>query len=179
MSDRPEKQPPGEPPESEVLARLPGPGTASGLHTSQPPTAAPRDAAPADEPLTRPRGALVAMRKSGGIRFSWRLVVVRQDGRVIYKSNQLGALAAAQAIGQLQPDQLAELRSAIERADFAGAPAGARQNPDAFAYEIIARVGRRNSSAEAFQGSIPAGLQPLIRLLDALMPAAEASTDVE
>jgi len=179
MSDRPKKQPSGEPPESEVLARLPGAGTASGLRVNQRAAEAPREPAPADEPLARPRGALVAMRKSGGIRFSWRLVVVRQDGRVIYKSNQLGAPSEAQAIGQLQPEQLDELRAAIAGADFATAPAGARQNPDAFAYEIIARVGRRNRSAEAFQGSIPAGLQQLIRQLDALMPAAEASTDVE
>lgn len=177
MSDRSEREPPSEPPASDVLARIPGAGTPGGLHVNQHPTEQPSGADLANEPLTRPRGALVAMRKSGGIRFSWRLVVVHQDGRVIYKSNQIGAPPAAQVIGQLQSDQLAELRGAIVQADFASPPAGARQNPDAFAYEIIARVGRRNRATEAFEGSIPAGLRPLIRQLNALMPAADSGAE--
>lgn len=175
MSDRPEKQPPSQPPESEVLAHIPGSGTAGGLHVNQGAGEVPGGA----EPLARPRGALVAMRKSGGIRFTWRLVIVHQDGRVIYKSNQLGAPAAAHVIGHLQPAQLAELQAALAQADFTGSPAGAKQNPDAFAYEIIARIGRRNRSAEAFEGSIPATLQPLIRQLNALMPAAHPAPEFE
>ncbi len=164
MSDQHTPQQPDE-----VLGHLAHGEADSGLHASQP--ASHRKAAQPAEPLARPRGALVAMRKSGGLRFTWRLIVVHRDGRLIYKSNELGAPEGARVIGTLDAARMAELQQAIDHTDFAARSFGARQNPDAFAYEIIARVGRKNRYAEAFEGSIPAALKPLIGLLSALLPA--------
>lgn len=164
MSDQDETQQPDE-----VIGSLAHAEADSGLRRPQP--ASHRKDVPPPDQLTRPRGALVAMRKSGGLHFSWRLVVVHRDGRVIYKSNEIGAPAAARVIDTLDAARLAELQAAIARADFAARSFGARQNPDAFAYEIIARVGRKNRFAEAFDGSVPAGLRPLIAQLNQLIPA--------
>ena len=137
-----------------------------------------KGAAPNDEQFKRPRGALVAMRKSGGIRFTWRLLVVRGDGRLIYKSNQIGAPRTARAIGQLEAAQLADLQALIAQTDFAArSPGAGRQNPDAFAYELIARVGRKNVFAEAFEGSIPEALKPLIQQLNRLLPAPDSAPE--
>ena len=167
MSNPPDKNRPSAPPESEVLANIPEGAADHELQTSA-----------SDEPLKRPRGALVAMRKSGGIRFTWRLLVVRGDGRLIYKSNQIGAPRAPRAIGRLDAAQLADLQALIAQADFAASsPGAARQNPDAFAYELIARVGRKNVFAEVFEGSIPDGLKPLIQRLNRLLPAHDSSSE--
>jgi len=180
MSNPPDKNRPSTPPNSEVLANIPK-GAADHEPQANPPAdAASHQQVPAanDEPLKRPRGALVAMRKSGGIRFTWRLLVVRTDGRVIYKSNELGAPRTARAVGQLEAAQLADLQALIRRTDFAATALGvARQNPDAFAYELIARVGRRNVFAEAFEGSIPAALKPLIQYLNRLLPAPDSAPE--
>ena len=66
----------------------------------------------------------------------------------------------------LSEAELAELRRALEHAGFGRLPASSgRQNPDAFAYEIVARPARRAYAVEVFQGSIPEPLKPLIELL--------------
>lgn len=170
MSDQDDKQQPDA-----VVGRLAHAEADAGL--SKPKPRSHRKDAPAPDQLTRPRGALVAMRKSGGLRFAWRLVVVHTDGRVIYKSNELGAPEAARVIDTLDAARLAELQATIAQTDFAARSFGARQNPDAFAYEIIARVGRKNRFAEAFEGSVPAGLKPLIAQLNRLIPAAADEPD--
>jgi hypothetical protein len=180
MSNPPDKNRPSAPPDSEVLANIPKGAADQELQANPPRTAASHQkAAPAnDDQLKRPRGALVAMRKSGGIRFTWRLLVVRADGRVIYKSNELGAPRAARAVGQLDAAQLADLQALIKRTDFGvTAPGAARQNPDAFAYELIARAGRKNVFAEAFEGSIPEALKPLIQYLNRLLPAPDSAPE--
>jgi len=179
MSNPPDKNRPAAPPDSEVLAKIPQ-GAADHELQSSPPAAErhQKSAPPDDERLKRPRGALVAVRKSGGIRFTWRLLVVRADGRLIYKSNEIGAPRAARPIGQLDPAQLADLQALIAQTDFAaGSPGAARQNPDAFAYELIARVGHKNLFAEAFEGSVPEPLKPLIQRLNRLLPAPDAPAE--
>jgi len=180
MNNSPNKNRPFQPPDSEALASIPK-GAADHDLQANAPAAADRHqqgAPPNDAKLRRPRGALVAMRKSGGIRFTWRLVVVRGDGRVIYKSNEIGAPRTARAIGQLEAAQLADLQALITQTDFAAAsPGAARQNPDAFAYELIARVGRKNVFAEAFEGSIPEALKPLIQRLNRLLPAPDSAPE--
>lgn len=179
MSDTPEN--PGTPRErpADEVAHLDHSAADTGLHAPHADTShrkkTPAPAAPA-ESLARPRGALVAMRKSGGLRFTWRLLVVHQDGRLIYKSNEIGAPEKARVIGTLDAAQKAALDAALAATTFEARAYGGRQNPDAFAYEIIARVGEDNHYAEAFQGSIPAALQPLITQLNALLPGAAPAT---
>ncbi|KPV53590.1 hypothetical protein SE17_08775 [Kouleothrix aurantiaca] len=179
MSDTPEN--PGTPRErpADEVAHLDHSAADTGLHAPHADTShrkkTPAPAAPA-ESLARPRGALVAMRKSGGLRFTWRLLVVHQDGRLIYKSNEIGAPEKARVIGTIDAAQKAALDAALAATTFEARAYGGRQNPDAFAYEIIARVGEDNHYAEAIQGSIPAALQPLITQLNALLPGAAPAT---
>lgn len=179
MSNPSDKNQPSGPPDSDTVARIPT-GPADHDLQAPAPAASHQKAAPAaDDQLKRPRGALVAMRKSGGIRFTWRLLVVGGDGRVIYKSNAIGAPDQARVIGQLDADRLADLQSLIAQTDFATKAHGtARQNPDAFAYELIARVGRKNVFAEVFEGSIPAALKPLIQQLNRLLPAPDPEVNL-
>jgi|GEM_PF-841152 len=129
-----------------------------------------RSAAPPDEePLTLPRGGLVAMRKSGGMRFSSREIVVYRGGKMTYRQS---APAAGPAVTtrHLTLAQLAELHYALQQSDLARLPARlGRPGGDTFAYEIVARVGRTVKAVEVFEGSIPASLAPLIRLLRGLM----------
>ena len=156
---------PTEPPASEVLGRLSGEPYDSGLKVNQPPTPAEPppmpEAVPADI-LKLPRGALVALRRSGGFKFRSREVVVFRDGRVNYDDGESGP----HTVWTLSDAEMAELRRALVQVGFAKLPAAGRQNPDAFAYEIVARPARRVYSAEAFQGSIPASLVPLIKQLN-------------
>lgn len=162
--------------EGEPLARLTPGGEAGGLQVrgSQPAShrkkATPRGEG---EQLERPRGALVAMRKSGGLLFSWRLLVVHRDGRLIYKSNEVGAPAEARVIGRLNDSHLAELQALIGQTDWSARSIGRDlPNPDAFGYELIARVGRKNEAAELFEGRIPATFKPLIARLNQMLPSA-------
>ncbi|MBX0328486.1 hypothetical protein K2Z83_12440 [Oscillochloris sp. ZM17-4] len=121
---------------------------------------APNDA---DERLELPRGALIAFRRSGGLRFTTREITVYRDGRVIREG---GAARPA----HLRDDQLAQLAHMALRARLArhGA-AGTRQTPDGYAYEVAARIGRRVRRAEVQDGAIPAELAPLIRALVRLL----------
>lgn len=161
--------------DDEPLARLTPGGEAGGLQVRGSAAATHRKKAtpPSErEQLERPRGALVAVRKSGGLFFSWRLLVVHRDGRLIYKSNEVGAPAEAHVIGRLAEGQLAELQALIGQTDWAVRAIGAQQpSPDAFSYELIARVGRKNEAAELFEGRIPATFKPLITRLNQLLPA--------
>ena len=154
------------PPPSDVLGTLSDDPYDSGLKVNQPLASAPGDPPPRPESspadaLKLPRGALVAMRRSGGFKFRSREVIVYRDGRVNYDDGE----SAPRTVWTLSDAELAELRRALDQADFAKQPAAGRQNPDAFAYEIVARPVRRVYSAEAFQGSIPASLAPLIQQL--------------
>lgn len=121
-----------------------------------------------------PRGGLVVMRVSGGIRFRSREIVVYRDGRVVYRRHADGTSIYQGGGQRLSEEQLAELQRLIEQLQvprFAGA--GTRQSPDTFAYEIAARSGRRLKTVEAFTGSIPETLAPLISWLAVLMPRDE------
>jgi hypothetical protein len=109
------------------------------------------------------------MRRSGGFKFRSRDVIVYRDGRVI--SNDAARTATTR---KLADTQIAELRRALEQVDFSQLPASAgRHNPDAFAYEIVARPVRRAYAIEVFQGNIPESLAELIRQLNELMRPEE------
>jgi len=155
------------PPLSEVLGELPKGSYDSGLRVNQPPPALvnPLEDPQADQ-LTLPRGALVAMRRSGGFKFRSRAVVAYRDGRVNYDDGQAGP----RTVWTLDDAEMAGLRRALEQANLPKlAPSSGRQNPDAFAYEIIGRPSRRVYAAEVFQGSIPESLKPLIQQLSRFM----------
>ena len=167
MSNPRKKKHLAPPPLSEVLGELPGGPFDSGLKVNQPP---PAPINPLEDPhadrLTLPRGALVAMRRSGGFKFRSREVVAYRDGRVNYDDGQAGS----RTVWTLDDAEMAELRRALEQANLPKlAPSSGRQNPDAFAYEIVGRPSRRAYAAEVFQGSIPASLKPLIQQLSRFM----------
>jgi hypothetical protein len=167
MSNSHRKKP--SPPPSEVLGTLSGEPYDSGLKVNQPsapaeqpqPPVNPLESAPADT-LKLPRGALVAMRRSGGLKFRSREVVVYRDGRVNYDDGD----GSPHTVWTLSDAEMAELRRVLGMAGLPQLATAGRQNPDAFAYEIVARPSRRAYSVEAFQGSIPASLAPLIEMLN-------------
>jgi hypothetical protein len=137
---------------------------------AQPPAAVTptgQPAPPDTDPLTLPRGGLVAMRQSGGLRFRSREIVVYRSGKAVYR--QLAPTSEESATRQLPLSELVELHHLLKQSNFAKLLVTGRQNADAFAYEIIARVGRRVHFVEAFEGSIPESLAPLIRKLHGLM----------
>jgi hypothetical protein len=132
-------------------------------------------ATPAGSPATRgagplelPRGGLVAMRMSGGFRFSSREICVYRSGKVAYIQT---APALISQTRQLPLSQLVGLHVALKDSGMERLMLpGGRQSGDTFAYEIVARVGRAVRSVEVFEGGIPASLGPLIRELKQLMP---------
>ncbi len=165
------------PPLSEILGELPAGPYDSGLKVNQPPDPPTN---PLEDPqpdrLTLPRGALVAMRRSGGLKFRSRKVVTYRDGRVNYDDGEHGP----RTVWTLGDAELAELRRALEQANLPKlARSSGRQNPDAFAYEIVGRPSRRAYAVEAFQGSIPETLKPLIELLNRYMWTDEPAPDGE
>jgi hypothetical protein len=135
--------------------------------------------APRDQgPPALPRGGLVVMRRSGGLKFSSREVVVYRDGRVVYRRHDDGLTIYKGSARRLDDDQLALALRLVEQAQFPRFGGfGGRQPPDALAYEIVARVGRRLRMAEVFQGTIPESLAPLIAWLNRLMAEDERIDD--
>jgi hypothetical protein len=126
---------------------------------------------PADR-VKLPRGALIALRQSGGLRFSTREVIVYRDGRVSFRWQ--GKLDAGESARRIAPAEVAQLQELIERSGLFGLPRSiGRQSPDGYAYELIARLGRKSKAVEFFDGSIPPELQPLLSQLKALMTSNE------
>lgn len=149
----------------------------AGLQVNAPATShrkpgrAPASQAPSnpDDLLTLPRGALVALRKSGGLVFSMREVVVFRNGRVMRRSEGAGQALHEDRSLQLPDEQLAELEQHLSQASFPRF-AGTRHSPDSFVYQIAARVGRQLKTAEASRSSLPASLAPLVSWLERLLP---------
>ena len=160
--------------DSELNVPTPRTPTSHRKGAGQPPTARTptgQTAPPDTDQLTLPRGGLVAMRESGGLRFRSREIVVYRSGKLVHRQLAPGGAQPAGHTRQAALPELVELHHLLKQIDFAQLPATGRQNPDAFAYEIVARVGRKVQSIEVFQGSIPASLAPLINELRRLMPA--------
>ena len=125
-----------------------------------------------NDQLKLPRGAFIALRQSGGLRFSTREVTVYNDGRVIW--NRQGKLAEAGS-RHITSEEVAELIDLIEHSGLRELPNPiGRQSPDGYAYELVARFGRKSTAIEFFDGSIPAEVQPLLVQLKLLM----ATTDM-
>ena len=118
-----------------------------------------------------PLGAFIAFRKSGGLKFSSREIVLYPDGRVSFGGADLSKEVYARATRQLNNGQIFDLRKLLDRANFFRLPsATGNQPPDSYAYEIVARLGSRSNFVEVFDGGIPDALKPLIDKLSALMP---------
>jgi hypothetical protein len=127
-----------------------------------------------EEALALPEGAWLAMRKSGGLLFSSREVVVYGDGRVAGSAIGGGRPERDSPPRRLAAAQLAALRRAVEQIDFGRLPAVAgRQGRDAFVYELVARSGRATHAVEVFEGAIPEQLAPLVEQLNRLLPRDE------
>jgi hypothetical protein len=127
----------------------------------------------ADDGLELPRGVFIAFRQSGGLRFSTREMMVYDDGQVI--ARRQGQLGVGEGSRRITPDEVAELKELIEQSSLFGLPQPiGSQSPDGYAYELIARVGRKSRSIEFFDGSIPAELQPLLTQLKALATIDDA-----
>jgi hypothetical protein len=123
--------------------------------------------------LKRPRGALIAFRQSGGFRFSTHEAIVYNDGRVIIRHQ--GKLDSREGSRRIMPDEVADLKETIEQSGLFKLPQSiGRQNPDGYAYELIARVGRKSTAIEFFDGSIPPEVQPLLAQLKTLLNADDA-----
>jgi len=189
----PEKEPPRQPAASDAAApetpppdtvlghigagphdtELSAPATASHRKgTRQPPDAATptgQPAPPDPDRLVLPRGGLIAMRQSGGLRFRSREIVIYRSGKLAYRQLAPAGAEPTSHTRQLALSELVELHHLLNQIDFSSLPLGGRQNPDAFAYEIVARAGRRMWFIEAFEGSIAESLAPLINELRRLM----------
>lgn len=125
---------------------------------------------PEPERLRLPRGAFVGLRKSGGFRFSTREVVVYPDGRVAYDARGVPQKEYTRLRRALNDGQTMSLRKLLDQTNFWKTEGGGQQNPDAFAYEIAARIGQRSNEIEVYDGSIPESLKPLLERLTKLLP---------
>lgn len=194
MRDKPEQVDPegerhprvlGEIPAGEFDTELNVPPTRKKGPEAQEPSSAPaprvsrRRSTPRATPSTGndrvmlPRGGLIAMRRSGGLRFTSRQVVIYRDGRVTAEPDP--ALAEkATAPRRLSDEELAALYRALEQADLPSLRATpARRNPDAYTYEIVARTGASTSAVVVSDGGIPGQLAPLIALLSTYLRPGE------
>ena len=138
--------------------------------SNQPPSAV------APKQLELPRGALVVMRVSGGIRFTTQEMVVYPDGRVT-----LGAGDTAKAVYNRAPRSMADahivrLRKLLDQSGFfKSQPPKAEQSPDGYAYEIMSRIGPKHNHIEVFTGTMPDGIRALVDYLMKWMPPSDES----
>lgn len=154
------------------LADVPPGERASSLDSSQPDASSDRSASPpqARKKLALPKGAFIAFRKSGGIKFSSREIVVYPDGRVTYDS-QGEQKHGPERPRKLNDAQIIQLRRSLEQANFFRLRSGeGEQSGDVFAFEIVARLGSRTNDVEFFTGNLPKVLEGLIQRLTDLMP---------
>lgn len=158
--------PPEERPPAELGAIPPGGyDTQLGAPAKPPALSHRREPQPAESRPSLPRGALVALRRSGGMVFRTREVTVYRDGRVTYDADGPGG-ERERAVWLLTDEELADLERELRAVDWAALTfAHGRQSPDAYAYELVARVGRRLRRLELAEGAIPAEIDPLVRRL--------------
>jgi hypothetical protein len=121
----------------------------------------------ADDRLKLPRGAFIAFQQSGGLRFSTRGLIVYRDGRVITRSQ--GKLGAKADVRRITLEEVTNLQAAITHSGLEELSGSIGQpNPDGYAYELIARMGRKSQVVNFFDGSIPAEVKPLLKVLKQL-----------
>ena len=126
-----------------------------------------------DERAALPPGALASLHVSGGMAFSQRELVVYDDGRATYAMAGQGRSQPQQSF-HLSGEQLSAVRAALAALDaraFAGRRAS--PSPDAYTYEIAARVAGEPAATTASTAFIPPQLAPLLRLLRDLVPDSQ------
>lgn len=119
---------------------------------------------PGEERLALPRGALVAFRKSGGMRFTSRGVVVTKSGWIEPMEGTSGRRR------HLTPEALAVLERLLLQSGLTRVSqqaAGATR--DGYAYEIAAHVGGKVRSVE-LHDPVPEEQRRLVRVLNRLLP---------
>jgi len=119
-----------------------------------------------DDRLILPRGALVAFRKSGGLRFTSRTCVVYRSGRVERESLPEGPGRPE----YLTPAELRRLWRLVLRAGLGRlARLPGRPSPDGYGYEIAARFGRTARYVTFDEWRVPAAATLLVRALTRLL----------
>jgi hypothetical protein len=127
-----------------------------------------------DDQLKLPRGAFIAFQQSGGLRFSTRSLIVYRDGRVI--SRRQGKLGVKGEARRITLEEVANLQETIAHSGLEKLSGSiGRPSPDGYAYELIARVGRKSQAFEFFDGSIPAEVKPLLKVLKQLFSEQKTS----
>lgn len=121
------------------------------------------------DPLVLPGTAVAALRKSGGLRFSSREVVVFRDGRVSYRTLAPHPEPRRRSVRVLSSMEMGELRRLIKACLLSPRPA-ARSSPDAFVSEVATRSGRTVRQAELTPGAMDASEAALVNFLTRLFP---------
>jgi hypothetical protein len=122
---------------------------------------------PTDDRIMVPQNGLVALRKSGGMRFTSRAVIVLRSGWALQQPHDGPSLRPR----RVAPAALKALRRLTLRARLGSLPETiGTASPDAYAYELAARIGRQVHRVTVYDGSIPAAVEPLIRALSKLLP---------
>lgn len=122
------------------------------------------------QPLTLPRGALVAMRRSGGLKFSSQEIYVYPDGRITHGERDLSTEPHARPGRKLNDAQIMRLRRLLSSSGFFGFKTEPRpQDPDAHVYELAGRIGSKSNQIELHTGAIPDRLAPLVEMLSQLL----------
>lgn len=120
----------------------------------------------ADVMLELPQDGLVGLRKSGGIRFSSRDVIVLRSGWMVQHTHD-----TALRPRRIRPSMMASLRRLTLRTQLGRYPQQiGRATPDGFSYELAARIDRVVHHVTVHDGSIPPTLEPLIRVLSRMLP---------
>ncbi len=157
MSDETEE--PAVPSEGIQLGGAPAGGYDTRLSASPAPEGADEDR------LRLPRNGLIAYRKSGGLRFTSRAIIVYRNGWVMPLD---GAEGRPRRLG---PAALARLEGLILRSELTRAPRDTRSaTRDGYSYEIVTRVGNREC-AVVLSDPVPAAQARLVAMLNALLPA--------
>lgn len=163
--------------EPRVLGRLPAGPYDSGLRP-EPSSRERQQEQPAQSHERLQRGVWVRLRSAGGFVFRRSELMISHSGRLSYTSSGAGMYGDTRVVRQLTDDQLEVLRQTIDATIFETTETTARFNPDAVAYELRIRNGRRIDRAEAVQGSVPEGLTQLIRLLGQFARVAVEEAEV-
>jgi hypothetical protein len=131
-------------------------------------------AQPAEKLIEVPKGALVAYRKSGGLNFSSREIIVYPDGRVTYDGGDTAKSALTRAARRMSDAQVVRLRRTLDQVNFFGMKLPpVQQDPDGFVIEIAARLGGKNNRVEVNAASLPGALTALVEQLARLLPSEE------
>lgn len=144
-------------------------GTLSASAESEGAAALQPERAEKHEVLRLPKGAFLAFRKSGGLHFSSRAVVIYPDGRVAFDARGVPQKEYNRLRRAFNDGQMLSLRKLLDQTNFWKTESAGQQNPDAFAYEIAARIGQRANEVAVFDGSVPENLSPLLERLTPLL----------